>query len=98
MQFKFSFSVLLVGVLVAISTQNAQALPLAKHSAGMVTLSLNAVKRSGADIHPQIVSRCTHFAGAVANFGLLFCSALSTTHEPWSTSPGPYDWACGALC
>jgi len=55
MQFEFSFSVLLVGVLVAISTQNAQALPLAKHSAGMVTLSLNAVKRSGADIHPQIL-------------------------------------------
>lgn len=56
MQMKLSFSALLAGVLVALSMQDVEALPVSnKRSAGMVTLPLKRVEQTRG-VHGQIVS------------------------------------------
>lgn len=56
MQLNLSFIALLAGVIVALTVQDAEALPHPKRNLGMVTLPLKRAQRSGPDVHPQIVS------------------------------------------
>ncbi|TFK40258.1 aspartic peptidase A1 [Crucibulum laeve] len=54
MQLKITFSVLLAGIFIALSTQDAEALPLSKRNNGMITLPLRRVEHLRSDVHPQI--------------------------------------------
>jgi len=54
MQLSLSLSTLLAGVLIMMSTQIVESLPIIKRNSRFVTMPLKRVEQAG-DLHPQIV-------------------------------------------
>jgi len=79
MLFSFSLSVLLASVLVMMTMQVVESLPLMKRNSKFVTMPLKRVEQAR-DLHPQIVCSPSSFVRLKGANQAIFAPASATKH------------------